>query len=252
MALLGCSRNTLTELLKRGEQLGWLESNEIIAEFIISAVGFYYFFAHSLTTQNPFIQFALFKDRNFITGCIFMAVIGLVLYSTIALSSPYLQNVIGYPIITAGALLASRGCGTFVAMMLVGRLMRYIEARTLIISGLSLTAGNVIVGTSVSGGSVGRSRLRSGGSGFGPVLGGSPGRPQRVPLPLTTRDFTPLRLSCSSNGRTSRKPTKVASVCHQMLWGRWGSWTLHSGFDPSRAALRSLSGSESQLPPRAT
>jgi DHA2 family multidrug resistance protein len=57
-----------------------------------------------------------------------------------ALSSPYLQNVIGYPIITAGVLLASRGCGTFVAMMLVGRMMRYIEARTLIISGLTLTA----------------------------------------------------------------------------------------------------------------
>ena len=68
-----------------------------------------------------------------------MAVMGLVLFSTMALSSPYLQNVIGYPIITAGLLLASRGCGTFVAMMLVGRLMRYIEARTLIISGLSLT-----------------------------------------------------------------------------------------------------------------
>jgi MFS transporter, DHA2 family, multidrug resistance protein len=126
--------------LDRGEQLGWLESNEIVAEFIISAIGFYYFFAHSLTTSKPFIQFALFKDRNFITGCVFMAVMGLVLYSTMALASPYLQNVIGYPIITAGVLLASRGCGTFVAMMIVGRMMRYIEARTLIMSGLLLTA----------------------------------------------------------------------------------------------------------------
>jgi MFS transporter, DHA2 family, multidrug resistance protein len=125
--------------LDRGEQLGWLESNEIIGEFIVAAVGFYYFFAHSFTTKRPFIQFAIFKDRNFVSGCVFMAVMGLVLYSTMALSSPYLQNVIGYPIITAGVLLASRGCGTFVAMMLVGRMMRYIEARTLIITGLSLT-----------------------------------------------------------------------------------------------------------------
>ena len=125
--------------LDRGEQLGWLESNEIIAEFIISAVGFYYFFAHSFTTARPFIQFSIFKDRNFVGGCVFMAVMGLVLYSTMALSSPYLQNVIGYPIITAGLLLATRGSGTFVAMMLVGRLMRYIEARTLIVTGLSLT-----------------------------------------------------------------------------------------------------------------
>jgi DHA2 family multidrug resistance protein len=126
--------------LDRGEQLGWLESNEIVIEFIVSAVGLYYFLAHSFTTQNPFIQFGLFKDRNFITGCIFMAVMGLVLYSTMALASPYLQNVMGYPIITAGVLLASRGCGTFVAMMLVGRMMRLFEARTLIVTGLLLTA----------------------------------------------------------------------------------------------------------------
>jgi DHA2 family multidrug resistance protein len=125
--------------LDRGEQLGWLESNEIIAEIIVSIAGFYYFFAHSFTTAKPFIQFAIFKDRNFVGGCVFMAVMGLVLFSTMALSSPYLQNVIGYPIITAGLLLATRGCGTFVAMMLVGRMMRTIEARTLIISGLGLT-----------------------------------------------------------------------------------------------------------------
>jgi DHA2 family multidrug resistance protein len=129
--------------LDRGEQLGWLESNEIIAEMIVSIAGFYYFFAHSFTTSKPFIQFAIFKDKNFVGGCVFMAVMGLVLFSTMALSSPYLENVIGYPIITAGLLLATRGCGTFVAMMLVGRLMRYIEARTLIISGLALMSGSL-------------------------------------------------------------------------------------------------------------
>jgi DHA2 family multidrug resistance protein len=125
--------------LDRGEQLGWLQSNEIIAEFIIAVIGFYYFFAHSLTTAKPFIQFALFKDKNFVGGCVFMTVMGVVLFSTMALASPHLQNVIGYPVITAGLLLASRGCGTFVAMMMVGRMMRHIEARTLIITGLSIT-----------------------------------------------------------------------------------------------------------------
>jgi MFS transporter, DHA2 family, multidrug resistance protein len=138
-AALAVGIGALQIALDRGEQLGWMESNEIIAEIIVSIAGFYYFFAHSFTTAKPFIQFTLFKDRNFVSGCVFMAVMGLVLFSTMALSSPYLQNVIGYPIITAGLLLATRGCGTFVAMMLVGRMMRYIEARTLIISGLSLT-----------------------------------------------------------------------------------------------------------------
>jgi DHA2 family multidrug resistance protein len=39
---------------------------------------------------------------------------------------------------TAGLLLATRGAGTFVAMMLVGRMMKYLEARTLIASGMLL------------------------------------------------------------------------------------------------------------------
>ena len=137
-AALALGIGSMQLALDRGEQLGWLESNEIIVEAIVSIVGFYYFFAHSLTSTKPFIQFAIFKDRNFITGCVFMAVMGLVLYSTMALSSPYLQNVIGYPILTAGLLLATRGLGTFVAMMLVGRMMKHIEARTLIMSGMAL------------------------------------------------------------------------------------------------------------------
>lgn len=139
-AALAVAIGSFQVALDRGEQLGWLESNEIIAEFIIAGVGFYYFLAHSFTTSRPFVQFGLFKDRNFVTGCLFMAVIGLVLYSTMALASPYLQNVVGYPIITAGLLLGSRGCGTFVAMMMVGRLMYLFEARTLMTCGLGLTA----------------------------------------------------------------------------------------------------------------
>ncbi len=142
-AALAIGIGSLQVALDRGEQLGWLNSSEIIAEFIVSAVGFYYFLAHSLTTEKPFIQFALFKDKNFVGGCVFMSVMGVVLFSTMALASPFLQNVLGYPIITAGLLLASRGFGTFVAMMMVGRLMRYIEARTLIVTGLGMTCGSL-------------------------------------------------------------------------------------------------------------
>ena len=79
-AALAIGIGSLQMALDRGEQLGWLESNEIIAEVIVSIIGFYYFFAHSFTTAKPFIQFAIFKDRNFIGGCVFMAVMGLVLY----------------------------------------------------------------------------------------------------------------------------------------------------------------------------
>jgi len=123
-------------MLDRGEQVGWFDANEIVVEALISAVGFYFFFAHSLTTASPFVRFDLFKDRNFAAGCLFMAVIGVVLFGTMALVTPFLQNVIGYPILPAGNLLASRGVGTLVAMIMVGRLLKVVEARYLVFTGL--------------------------------------------------------------------------------------------------------------------
>jgi DHA2 family multidrug resistance protein len=129
---------SLQLMLDRGEQVGWFDSSEIIVETIISAVGFYFFLAHSLTTATPFVRFELFKDRNFVAGCIFMVVIGVVLFGTMALVTPFMQNVIGYPILTAGLLLAARGVGTLIAMIIVGRLLKVVEARYLVLVGLSL------------------------------------------------------------------------------------------------------------------
>jgi DHA2 family multidrug resistance protein len=126
-------------LLDRGEQVGWFESPEIVVEAIVSAAGFYYFLAHSLTAANPFVRLELFSDRNFVAGCLFMVVIGVVLFGTMALVTPFMQHVIGYPILTAGLLLAGRGIGTLIAMLIVGRLLRYIEARSLVLIGLAAT-----------------------------------------------------------------------------------------------------------------
>jgi MFS transporter, DHA2 family, multidrug resistance protein len=130
----------LQMMLDRGEQLGWFESPEIVTEAIVSAVGFYFFLAHSLTTPEPFVRFDIFKDRNYVGGCLFMVVIGLVLFGTMALVTPYMQNVLGYPILTAGFLLAARGVGTLVAMLMVSRLMKMMEPRYLVLVGIALAA----------------------------------------------------------------------------------------------------------------
>jgi len=134
---------SLQLMLDRGEHLGWFASPEIVAEAILSILGFYYFFAHSLTTDEPFVRFALFKDRNFIGGCIFMAVIGLALFSTMALVVPYMQNVMGYPVLTAGWMLGSRGIGTLFIMLFIARLLRKVEARWLVLTGLAITAATI-------------------------------------------------------------------------------------------------------------
>ena len=57
-----------------------------------------------------------------------------------ALLPPMLQNLMGYPIITVGLVLAPRGLGTMAAMMVVGRLVGKIDPRLLVGFGLSMTA----------------------------------------------------------------------------------------------------------------
>lgn len=134
-------------LLDRGEQVGWFDANEIWIEAIVSGVGFYYFFAHSFTTDDPFVRFEMFKDRNFVSGCVFMVVIGIVLFGTMALITPFMQTLLGYPIQTAGLLLGSRGVGTLLTMMAAPRLMRMIESRYLILFGLMLSGGTLFMMT---------------------------------------------------------------------------------------------------------
>jgi len=130
-------------LLDRGEQVGWYGAPEIVIETIISAAGFYFFFAHSLTTDQPFVRFEMFKDRNFAAACLFMSVIGVVLFGVMALITPFMQNLLGYPIMTAGYLLGARGVGTLISMMMVGRLMKFVEARTLVGIGLAISAATL-------------------------------------------------------------------------------------------------------------
>lgn len=134
---------SLQLLLDRGEQVGWFGSPEIVIEAILSAAGFYVFLAHSLTTGEPFIRFAIFRDRNFLAGCLFMVVIGIALFATMALVTPFMQTMLGYPILTAGYLLGSRGVGTLFSMIVVGRLLKVLEPRWMVLAGLILTAGTL-------------------------------------------------------------------------------------------------------------
>src|SRR6202021_1663513 len=89
-------------LLDRGEQLDWFGSGEIIIEGIVAAAAFYLFLVHTFTTAEPFVRPALFRDRNFTAGTIFVAIVGLTYYASLALQPPYLQTLMNYPVVTAG------------------------------------------------------------------------------------------------------------------------------------------------------
>ncbi|MGA7612561.1 MAG: DHA2 family efflux MFS transporter permease subunit [Xanthobacteraceae bacterium] len=137
---LSLAIGALQVLLDRGEQLDWFGSGEIWIEAIIAASAFYLFLVHTFTADAPFVRPALFRDRNFAAGTLFIAIIGLTYYASMALQPPYLQGLMNYPVVTAGLVMGPRGIGTMAAMMLVGRLVGRLDTRLLLAIGLGLTA----------------------------------------------------------------------------------------------------------------
>jgi len=126
--------------LDRGAQLDWFSSFEILLEAAVCASALYIFLVHTFTAKNSFVNPRLFLDRNFSVGVLFIFIVGITYLASLALLTPYLQTLMGYPVVTAGIVMGPRGLGTMVCMFLVGRLIGRIDTRLLILTGLLLTA----------------------------------------------------------------------------------------------------------------
>ena len=137
---LSLAVGALQILLDRGELKDWFGSTEIWIETGVAVAAMYVFFVHSLTAREPFISLKLFKDRNFAMGNFLIFMVGVMLFATMALLPPLLQDLLSYPVLTSGIAMAPRGFGSFVAMYLAGRLIGRVDARGLIAAGIIITA----------------------------------------------------------------------------------------------------------------
>jgi DHA2 family multidrug resistance protein len=136
--VLSLGLSALQLALDRGEQLDWLNSNVIIAAFILAGLGFYLFIVHMFTAPRPFIPREIFADRNFAAGLFTMFMVGMVLLASSALLAPFLENLSNYPVAAAGLVMAPRGFGTMFAMLVAGRLTNRVDPRLLMLFGYIL------------------------------------------------------------------------------------------------------------------
>ncbi|UVM02970.1 DHA2 family efflux MFS transporter permease subunit [Pseudomonas laurylsulfatiphila] len=129
---------SLQMLLDRGERLDWFASPEIWLEAVASALGFYLFVVHVLTSNVHFLNKRLLKDRNFVLSTVIFFALGFVLLSTMALTSPMLDEILGYPPDTTGALTIPRGMGLVGAFLLMGRLPARFDRRLFVAAGIAI------------------------------------------------------------------------------------------------------------------
>jgi DHA2 family multidrug resistance protein len=141
-ATLSLGIGALQLLLDRGQQNDWFSSTETWIEMIALVVMSTYFVAHTLMTpaDKSFVDFRLFKNQNFVTGMMFIFIVGLVLYATRALIPTMLEALLDYPVATTGLATAPSGVGTMLTMLIVGRLIGKIDLRLMLFAGFTVTA----------------------------------------------------------------------------------------------------------------
>ena len=126
--------------LSRGERLGWFDSTEIRIELTLAVVAFLVVVARTVFVRNAFIERRLFTDRNYLVSTNIMLLYGGLVTLPMILFPLMLQQVNGYPAISAGALMLPRGLGLVIASFVVG-LMGRVDPRLILAFGFLCTAG---------------------------------------------------------------------------------------------------------------
>ena len=114
--LIAFAIGSLQLFLDRGESQNWYSSMEIVIESAIAALAFYMFIVHMFTAKKPFLDPEMFADKNFVVGITIGFMMGVVLLATMALLPPFMQSLMGYPVLDVGFLLTPRGFGTMAGM----------------------------------------------------------------------------------------------------------------------------------------
>ncbi|MBW8783098.1 MAG: DHA2 family efflux MFS transporter permease subunit, partial [Novosphingobium sp.] len=137
-ALLALAVGAFQLMLDRGQVLDWFQSREIWIEATLAATAIYLFVVHSLTAPHPFVRLAIFRDRNFIIASVIGFFLGILIYSSMSLIPPLLEQLMGYPLFRIGEVMAPRGLGTITAMLVMGRVINKVDMRVLVCAGLLL------------------------------------------------------------------------------------------------------------------
>ncbi|MGH9520276.1 MAG: DHA2 family efflux MFS transporter permease subunit, partial [Terriglobales bacterium] len=130
---------SLQIMLDKGQQDDWFDSRFITTLAVIAAVGFVAFVIRELWTKEPIVHLRLMAYRTFSTGVGLVALLGVILYGGLVILPLFLQELLGYNAMTAGALTSPRGVGTMIFMPLAGYLLgRRFDSRIMMTIGMTV------------------------------------------------------------------------------------------------------------------
>ena len=123
-SLIALSLSGLQLFLDRGNHVDWFASHEIWIYSFIVASSLWIAAIHFVTSPHPLFDRSLFANANFVIALLFMLVIGMVMFATMALLPPMLQGLFNYDVLGTGIALMPRGVGVLITMQMSAYFVR--------------------------------------------------------------------------------------------------------------------------------
>lgn len=139
IALLALGLATFQIMLEEGQQHDWFSSRYITAMAVLSAVGTTLFVWHELHTEHPAVDLRVLRHPSMIGGSIYSAILGMGLYGVIFAIPVFVQDYLHFTALQSGILLVPGAIASAAAMVLYGKIGRYVSPRSVICVGALTT-----------------------------------------------------------------------------------------------------------------
>jgi MFS transporter, DHA2 family, multidrug resistance protein len=141
MGFLALGVASLQVMLDKGQEDDWFGSHFIVAMCATAVIGLAAFVVWELRTRDPVVHFNLLRYRTFATGIGLSMLVFFGLYGSIVLLPLFMQTLLNFPAITAGAWNSPRGIATLATMPIAGYLIgKRWDMRGLLTGGIVVSA----------------------------------------------------------------------------------------------------------------
>src|SRR5512143_2085130 len=129
LALLALGIGMLQTMLERGERLDWFASREIVTYAVVGGLSLASFVWHELHTEHPVIDLRILANRQFGTGCVVGAILGLCLYATVFVLPVYLQQSLHFTANQTGLVILPGALASAFTMAVMARTLGRTDGR---------------------------------------------------------------------------------------------------------------------------
>ncbi len=139
---------SLQYFLDQGNHSDWFNSRTICIVAFTCVISFLLFLLHNTKKRDTRVfDTAIFYDRNFTISSFLLGMMGLGLFGGMVVAPLMLESLFNYPVMTTGLIMAPRGISAMISMIIVGKIIRFVSPRWLVVMGAMISSAGMYIST---------------------------------------------------------------------------------------------------------